>query len=132
MSTLAVANIKSLTSDATVFQKNNGVEVGQLIKCWVYYDQVNNNMRASFNVSSVTDTATGIAVVNIDNNMDSTDYCILLGYGASTTNNQSSQGVGAFARSEHTAGSFKLRMGNTENNQNQDLNDVYAAVLGDT
>ena len=48
MSTLAVGTIKSVSSAAPVFQNTSGTEKGQLIKAWLNYDQVNDNLRGSF------------------------------------------------------------------------------------
>lgn len=43
-------------------------------KAWVSYDGSTNNVRSSYNVSSVTDNATGDFTVNFDNNLSSANY----------------------------------------------------------
>ncbi len=59
MSTLSVATIKSADSDPSNFHNSSGTEVGQLIRAWVHFDGYNNQVDASFNISSVTDVGTG-------------------------------------------------------------------------
>ena len=86
MSTLNVGTIKSLNSSAPVFQNSSGVEKGQLAKAWVLYDGSNDNILASFNVSSVSKHSTGQYTVNFSNSFSSTNYlavpaCIFSGVG---------------------------------------------------
>ena len=45
MSTLNVGTIKSITNDATVFQKSNGLEIGQLAKAWVSFNGNGESIR---------------------------------------------------------------------------------------
>ena len=45
------------------------------VKAFVKYDDVNNSVDDSFNVSSVTNHATGQITVNFDTNMSSAQYC---------------------------------------------------------
>ena len=45
------------------------------IKAFVKYDDVNNSVDDSFNVSSVTNHATGQITVNFSTNMSSSNYC---------------------------------------------------------
>ena len=75
MSTLQVATIKSNSSAAPVFQNTSGTEKGQLVKAWCNFDQTDNSIRGSFNVSSLTDLAVGQTEVNYTNNMSNTNYC---------------------------------------------------------
>tara|TARA_R100000353_G_scaffold18716_1_gene17234 strand:+ start:626 stop:1033 length:408 start_codon:yes stop_codon:yes gene_type:complete len=75
MSTLSVATVKSISSAAPVFQNSSGTEKGQLTKAWVNLDGNGTvNMRASFNVSSVTDNSTGNYTVNFANNFSDANY----------------------------------------------------------
>lgn len=55
LTTPTVATIKSASSNTpTVFQDSGGTEVGKFARAWVNYDAVNQVVRSSFNVSSVT------------------------------------------------------------------------------
>ena len=67
MSTLSVNTVKSLNTNAPVFQNTSGTEKGQLCKAWVNFDgtfgtspftEANGGIRDSFNVSSITDNGT--------------------------------------------------------------------------
>ena len=106
-------------------------------KAWVNFDGTTNtsgtcDIRDSFNVSSVTDNGTGSYTVNIDTDMSNVNYCVLVtsGYG-SNTQIQTSQNSQLFGYTTRTAGSFKIRHGNTEGNSNSDADDVHAVVFGD-
>lgn len=130
MSTLNVGTIKSITNDATVFQKSNGLEIGQLAKAWVSFNGNSESIFASFNISSVAENATGVYTVNIDNNFDAATYCVVVTSGSSTQNDQTSQNSQLFAHSERSAGVFKIRHGNTENNSNTDCGELNAVCFG--
>ena len=85
MSTLSVATIKSASSDvAPVFQDTDGREIIQGATAWVNFDgthgtspftESNGGIRDSFNVTSVTDDATGKHTINFENDMANTNYC---------------------------------------------------------
>tara|TARA_R100000353_G_C6457379_1_gene182926 strand:- start:398 stop:811 length:414 start_codon:yes stop_codon:yes gene_type:complete len=137
MSTLTVATIKSLSGSPTVFQKNNGTEIGQLAMAWVNINGDSSTdgefaIRDSFNISSVEDTATGVYTVNIDRNMANTNYCVATSFGRATGNDQTSESMSEFDPSTRSAGSFKLRTGNSENNTAFDFPLVQAVVFGAT
>ena len=75
MSTLAVGTIKSISSAAPVFQNASGTEKGQLAKAWVNFNGTGTvAIRDSFNVSSITDVATGQYGVNLQNAMANANY----------------------------------------------------------
>mgnify|MGYP001494473239 CR=1 FL=1 len=136
MSTLTVATIKSLSGSPTVFQKNNGTEIGQLAMAWVNINGDSSTdgefaIRDSFNISSVEDTATGVYTVNINTDMADTNYVVVVTVEAGTDNDQTSEGGLLFQNSTKTAGSFKIRTGDTETNNNDDYGGVNAVVFGD-
>jgi hypothetical protein len=76
MSTLKVSTIKSLTaSTPPAFQDTNGVEVGQLCRAWVNFNGTGTvALRDSFNVSSITDNATGDYTINYTVAMPTVNY----------------------------------------------------------
>jgi len=77
MSTLSVGTIKSASSAPPVFQNSSGTEKGQLVKMWINFDATNsNNIRGSFNVSSITDHATGYHQISFTNAMSNGNYAI--------------------------------------------------------
>ena len=75
MSTLSVGTIKSISTTAPVFQNTSGTEKGQLCKSWVQFDgRSTPSIADSFNVSSLTDVATGKTTININNDMGNVNY----------------------------------------------------------
>ena len=65
MSTLLVATIKSASSAPPVFQNSSGTEKGQLTKAWCLFQGSGTvSITNSFNVSSITDNATGQYTAN--------------------------------------------------------------------
>ena len=85
MSTLAVATIKSISSAAPVFQNTSGTEIGSLVKMWINFDMNAGSITDSFNVSSITDDGTGLFTVTYSSAFSNTNYCILSGEAAKTT-----------------------------------------------
>ena len=79
MSTLSVATIKSLTTNAPVFQNSSGTEKGQLCKAWVSFQGNASGstkpINADFNVSTVDDIAVGRYAINFTNAMADSNYC---------------------------------------------------------
>ena len=60
MSTVKAANLQNTGSGAPAFQNSSGTEIGQLCKAWLNFDGSGTvAIRDSFNVSSITDIATG-------------------------------------------------------------------------
>ena len=95
MSTLSVNTVKSLNTNAPVFQNTSGTEKGQLCKAWVNFDgtfgtspftEANGGIRDSFNVSSVTDNGEGKYTVTFTNALANADYCPVFGFARSDSN----------------------------------------------
>ena len=128
MSTLKVTTIQDTSG-------SNGSTSEQIAqgraKAWVNFNGSSFGVRDSFNITSVVDDGTGQYTVNIDTDMADTNYCASVTSGSSDSASQTSQNSQLFAFSTRTAGSFKIKHGNTENNSNQDADDVNAIVFGD-
>jgi len=78
MSTLSVGTIKSASSAAPVIQNSSGTEKGQFAKAWVNFNGTGTvAIRDSFNVSSITDDATGEYTINFANAMSDTNYLVV-------------------------------------------------------
>jgi hypothetical protein len=75
LTTPTVATIKSAASvTPTVFQDSAGTEIGTLCRAWVTFNgSTTATIQASFNVSSVTYSTTGIYVVNFTNTLTNTN-----------------------------------------------------------
>jgi hypothetical protein len=78
MSTLKVTNIQSNGTgfnDVVNFQNASGVQNGTLCRAWVNFNGTGTvAIRASFNVSSITDNGTGDYTVNFTNAMVDANY----------------------------------------------------------
>lgn len=73
--TVVVDAVKSSTTGAPTFQNTSGTEIGTLCRAWVNFDGTGTvAIRASFNVSSITDNGTGDYTVNFTNAMPDANY----------------------------------------------------------
>ena len=133
MSTLSVATIKSASSAAPVFQNSSGTEKGQLAKAWVNFNgQSTVAIRDSFNVSSITDNATGNYNINFDNAMSDVNYAVTLSHDFRSVNNRS---VGV-DKNNYSATSFRVTIedatqGYGTGSSRVDCNIISAAIFGD-
>lgn len=105
---------------APQFNDGNGTQVGTLCRSWVNFGYVASaiTVRASFNVSSVTRSSTGIYVVNFTNAMSDANYSVV----TSTLNY--AVGVSATATSSFTLSNF-----NTTTTASVDSTLVTASVF---
>ena len=75
MSTLNVATIKSLNTLPPAVQNSSGTEIGTFCRAWVNFNGTSTvAIRASFNVSSITDNGTGDYTVNFTTAMADANY----------------------------------------------------------
>ena len=135
MSILKVNTIQDALGNnpSTAAQLNQG-----RAKAWVNFagsgtltSSSQTGVRDSFNISSVEDSAAGVYTVNINTNMADANYVVVVTVEAGSNNDQTSTGGLLFTNSTKTAGSFKIRTGDTETNNNDDLSGVNAVVFGD-
>ena len=89
MSTLKTGTVQNNTgTGAPLFKNNSGTEIGQLAKAWVNFDGGRGgspSIRDSFNVSSITDNATGAYTVNFTNAMANANYATVCSCGDGST-----------------------------------------------
>jgi hypothetical protein len=75
MSTLVTGTIKSNTANPPLFQNTSGTEIGTLCRAWVNFNGTGTvAIRASYNVSSITDNGTGDYTVNFATAMVDANY----------------------------------------------------------
>jgi hypothetical protein len=75
MSTLSVATIKSQNTLPPAVQNSSGTQIGTFCRAWVNFNGTGTvAIRASFNVSSITDNGTGDYTVNFTTAMPDADY----------------------------------------------------------
>lgn len=89
--TANVDNIQSSTAGTpVVFKDGGGTQIGTLCRAWVNFNGTGTvAIRASFNVSSITDNGTGDYTVNFTNALSDANYsCLITGtYGSSNAFN---------------------------------------------
>jgi hypothetical protein len=67
--------VKSSTSSPITFQNTSGTEIGTLCRAWVNFNGTGTvAIRASFNVTSITDNGTGQYTVNFTTAMPDANY----------------------------------------------------------
>ena len=75
--TITTSTIQNDTSSPPTF-RNNSVEIGTLCRAWVNFNGTGTSsvIRASFNVSSVTDNGTADYTVNFANAISDANYAV--------------------------------------------------------
>jgi hypothetical protein len=77
----------STANTPPVFKDGNGTTIGTLCRAWVNFNGTGTvAIRASFNVSSITDNGTGDYTVNFTNAMPDANYSVI-GLGGSSAGN---------------------------------------------
>ena len=90
MSTLSVATIKSQNTLPPAVQNSSGTEIGTFCRAWVNFNGTGTvAIRASFNVTSITDNGTGDYTVNFTTAMPDANYAVVLGGGFSGSSDNS-------------------------------------------
>lgn len=103
MSTLSVATIKSQNTLPPAIQNSSGTEIGTFCRAWVNFNGTGTvAIRASFNVSSITDNGTGDYTVNFTTAMSDANYAA----GGSTVN--TAGGKAATATFSGTASTLRV------------------------
>ena len=69
----------STTGTPPQFNDGSGTQIGTLCRAWVNFNGANGTIRASYNVSSVTRTSTGIYTVNFTNALADANFSVSLG-----------------------------------------------------
>ena len=128
MSTLAVGTIKSVSSAAPVFQNTSGTEIGQICKAWVNFNGTGTvAMRDNFNVSSITDSGTGVYTANFTNAMANANYASVV----STGNNDKGRYGIMIDSDDKTTSACKIFGFQTESGSSLDSEEVSLAIFGD-
>jgi hypothetical protein len=108
---------------APVFQDSSGAEIGTLCRAWVNFNGTGTvAIRASFNVSTITDNGTGDYTVNFTNPMPDASY-VTLGYGGETSSalNQRTSSV--------TANNVRFFTSSVGSGSVLDIAGVYIAIF---
>ena len=77
MSTVVVGTIQSNSTSPPTFNNTNGTEIGTLCRAFVNFNGTGTvAIRASFNVTSITDNGTGDYTVNFTNALPDANYAV--------------------------------------------------------
>lgn len=107
----------STAATAPVFKDGNGTQIGTLCRAWVNFNGTGTvAIRASFNVSSITDNGAGDYTVNFTTALPDANYAPVISnsppYGGTATNPvylfTSQRGAGNWAESSPTTSSFRV------------------------
>ena len=117
MSSLQVDNIQTYNSNPPVIKNVNGTEVGTFCRAWVNFNASSGtpSIRASHNVSSITDHGVGKFTLNFTNALADTNYSVV-----GTTGNTGSTSYTSFCGTS---------MPSTSAYDNKSTSGVYIAVL---
>jgi hypothetical protein len=75
---LLADTVQSSTSGPATFKNTSGTEIGTLCRAWVNFNGTGTvAIRASFNVSSITDNGAGDYTVNFTNAMPDANYATI-------------------------------------------------------
>lgn len=123
MSTLNVATVKSLNTLPPAIQNSSGTEIGTFCRAWVNFNGTGTvAIRASFNVSSITDNGTGDYTVNFTTAMADANYICA---GTSGLSNTASQTVCPnFDVAAPTTSAMRIQTTNSANVQDRPYNHV--------
>ena len=128
MSTLAVGTIKSVSSAAPVFQNTSGTEIGQICKAWVNFNGTGTvAMRDNFNVSSITDSGTGVYTANFTTAMANANCASVV----STGNNDKGRYGIMIDSDDKTTSACKIFGFQTSTGSSLDSEEVSLAIFGD-
>lgn len=137
MSTIKAANLQNTGSGAPAFKNSSGTEIGQLAKAWINFNgQSSITIRDSFNVSSITDNATGAYTINFTNSMANANYATMCSQGDGTTDGAipylTYLSVGGFGQSVSISTS-SVKVYSTIYNRSSDYDARYnfVAIFGD-
>ena len=105
MSTLKVNTIQDASGGnaSTASEIRNGI-----CRAWITYDGYNNNIRASYNIASVTDNGSGDYTIFIDTDFTDSNYCWTAASSTATGTEQEVRTVGFSTASSSATASAQL------------------------
>lgn len=116
----------NLASAGSIVSESVGTAPGYMARAWVNFNGTGTvAIRASGNVSSITDNGTGTYTVNFTTAMPDTNYSVQLASGDTSTGFAVIAGSGA----SHTTSSARVSTWNGGFNTSQDSAYVYVAIF---
>jgi hypothetical protein len=129
MSSLQVDNIQTYNSNPPVIKNASGTEVGTFCRAWVNFNGTGTvAIRASFNVSSITDNGVGNYTVNFTTAMADANYCVTgsCGGGNGRTDNLNETSI---ASNSYSTGNVNILSSYEYNPLNRDSTFVNVAIF---
>tara|TARA_R100000353_G_C6429473_1_gene175483 strand:+ start:58 stop:444 length:387 start_codon:yes stop_codon:yes gene_type:complete len=127
MSTLSVGTIKSASSAAPVFQNSSGTQVGTLCRAWVSFDGFTQSKRDDFNVSTITDVATGRYRINFTNALPNANYCAVAMVGNFESTTTANTSVNTDGTRSTTQFAIRVVSGDANTADKRDINLAFFA-----
>ena len=127
MSTLAVGTIKSASSAAPEFQNSSGTQIGLLCRAWVNFDGFTQTKRDDFNVSTITDVATGRYTINFPNALPNANYCAVSMVGNHESTTTANTSVNPDGTRSTTQFSIRVVSGDANTADKRDVNVAFFA-----
>jgi len=113
----------STTGTPPQFNDGSGAQIGTLCRAWVKFAATATpSVSASFNVSSVTFSSTGIWNIAFTNSLSDSNYAVSIGQGQNATNNNTSNTAYNQTVSGFTTAHF-------ESNANSNMSLMYLSVF---
>jgi hypothetical protein len=133
MSTLKVTNILSNSAgfnDVVSFKNSGGTENGKLCRAFVNFSGTGAvAIRASFNVSSITDNGSGDYTVNFTNAMIDANYSASGLASNNDNNDDESYVVGVQASNAFTSSGIRIRTVENSSNVTLRMDTVFICVV---
>lgn len=130
MSTLSVATIKSQNTLPPAVQNSSGTEIGTFCRAWVNFNGTGTvAIRASFNVTSITDNGTGDYTANFTTAMSDVNYAV---FGGANEGSNGSATVAGFRAGTTTASAIRFTTNYAAaggSNAVLDFSNVYVSVF---
>ena len=126
-STLVIKN--GVASTPPTIQDSAGTEIGTFCRAWVNFNGTGTiAIRASFNVSSITDGGVGIYTVNFTNALADANYAVVNGIGSTNLYPQLTLG-GSYGAVSITTTGYSLYGRSSATSASQDQEFVCSAVF---
>jgi hypothetical protein len=115
--------VSTLNNDTGVLATQNGMT--GIAKAWAQFSYATGSMvvQASFNISSITRTGTGLYTLNFTTSMPSATYSAIVGCASGDLNAITT------AQSGQSTSAFPMRVGTTTGVAVDDKTFVYAAIF---
>jgi hypothetical protein len=134
MSTINLATLQSNTALPPTIQNSSAVEIGTFCRAWVNFNGTGTvAIRASFNVTSITDNGTGDYTVNFTTAMSDANYAAVFGTTGQAANDLrqivSIYGTAAGGATTKTTSALRVNSGATSTVAVFDVAEVDVAIF---